>query len=247
MSLRVRARRQRIDDDLGDARAGTIGHQHDLVGEVDRLVDVVRDHEHGLAGLAGRCCAPRPAACRASARRAPRTARPSAGSSDRSTSARAMPTRCFMPPESSAGLLRSAAGRGRPARWPPCALAVTSARDHFGHRDAPHRRRCRAPISTAAARGSGRSPRGRAIGPSIALPSTMTTPDDGASRPARMLSTVVLPQPEWPMTADELAAAHRQPEVVEDRRSRRRRAPDTLRECPRSRCSGLRHGSTPER
>src|SRR5262245_26234988 len=37
------------------------------------------------------------------------------------------------------------------------------------------------------------------LGPSIACPSTMTAPSDGASRPARMLSTVVLPQPEWPM------------------------------------------------
>src|SRR5215813_6328485 len=37
------------------------------------------------------------------------------------------------------------------------------------------------------------------LGPSIAWLSTMTAPSDGASRPARMLSTVVLPQPEWPM------------------------------------------------
>src|SRR5436190_10312139 len=27
----------------------------------------------------------------------------------------------------------------------------------------------------------------------------MTAPSEGASRPARILSTVVLPQPEWPM------------------------------------------------
>src|ERR1700752_554814 len=37
------------------------------------------------------------------------------------------------------------------------------------------------------------------LGPSIAWPSTITVPADGASSPARMLSTVVLPQPEWPM------------------------------------------------
>src|SRR5882762_6381461 len=37
------------------------------------------------------------------------------------------------------------------------------------------------------------------LGPSTAWLSTMTVPSDGASRPARMLSTVVLPQPEWPM------------------------------------------------
>ena len=33
----------------------------------------------------------------------------------------------------------------------------------------------------------------------MACPSTMTTPSLGASSPARMLSTVVLPQPEWPI------------------------------------------------
>ena len=38
------------------------------------------------------------------------------------------------------------------------------------------------------------------LGPSIDWLSTITAPSDGESRPARMLSTVVLPQPEWPMT-----------------------------------------------
>src|SRR5882724_574238 len=37
------------------------------------------------------------------------------------------------------------------------------------------------------------------LGPSIAWLSTITAPADGVSSPARMLSTVVLPQPEWPM------------------------------------------------
>src|SRR6478609_7906285 len=37
------------------------------------------------------------------------------------------------------------------------------------------------------------------LGPSIAWLSTITVPADGSSSPARMLSTVVLPQPEWPM------------------------------------------------
>src|SRR5580692_2157495 len=34
----------------------------------------------------------------------------------------------------------------------------------------------------------------------MASPSTMTAPSLGVSRPARILSTVVLPQPEWPIT-----------------------------------------------
>src|ERR1700682_193144 len=37
------------------------------------------------------------------------------------------------------------------------------------------------------------------LGPSIAWLATITAPADGVSSPARMLSTVVLPQPEWPM------------------------------------------------
>ena len=37
------------------------------------------------------------------------------------------------------------------------------------------------------------------LGPSIASLSTITAPAEGTSSPARMLSTVVLPQPEWPM------------------------------------------------
>src|SRR5215475_12576524 len=34
----------------------------------------------------------------------------------------------------------------------------------------------------------------------MASPSTMTAPSLGSSSPARMFSTVVLPQPEWPIT-----------------------------------------------
>ena len=43
--------RQRIFHDLGQHGTGAVGHQENLVGEIDRLVDVVGDHEHGLAGL----------------------------------------------------------------------------------------------------------------------------------------------------------------------------------------------------
>jgi hypothetical protein len=44
--------RHRVLDDLGDARMRAVAHQQDLVGQQDRLVDVVRDHEDGLPGLA---------------------------------------------------------------------------------------------------------------------------------------------------------------------------------------------------
>ena len=42
--------RQRIFHDLGQNSAGAVGHQKDFVGEIDRLVDVVGDHERGLPG-----------------------------------------------------------------------------------------------------------------------------------------------------------------------------------------------------
>ena len=43
--------RQRIFHDLGQHRAGTVGHQKNPVGEIDRLIDVMGDHERGLSGL----------------------------------------------------------------------------------------------------------------------------------------------------------------------------------------------------
>src|SRR5262249_60985167 len=42
---------QRIFDDLGEHSVGSVGHQHHAIGEIDRLVDVMGDHEHGLPGL----------------------------------------------------------------------------------------------------------------------------------------------------------------------------------------------------
>src|SRR5690606_24474200 len=43
------------------------------------------------------------------------------------------------------------------------------------------------------------TPRSR-LGPDTSRPSMMMTPPDGASRPASAFRTVVLPQPEWPIT-----------------------------------------------
>src|SRR6185437_3836854 len=82
-------------------------HQHNLVGEVNCLVNIVSDHEHGLSGfladttdliLQG-----------AAGKRVERGNGSSInmifGSID---SARAMPTRCFIPPDNSEGRLCSA-------------------------------------------------------------------------------------------------------------------------------------------
>ena len=72
-----------------------------------RLVDVVRHHQHGAAGRCDDLHELVLQALRASARRARRTARRAAAPSACIASARAMPTRCFMPPEISCGNLCS--------------------------------------------------------------------------------------------------------------------------------------------
>ena len=54
-------------------------HDGDAVADLERLVEVVADEDDGLLQLASAARAARPAACRGSADRAPRTARPSAG------------------------------------------------------------------------------------------------------------------------------------------------------------------------
>jgi hypothetical protein len=45
----------------------------------------------------------------------------------------------------------------------------------------------------------------------------MTTPSLASARPARMFMIVDLPQPEWPMNADELALLDPETDVLEDR------------------------------
>ena len=54
-------------------------HDGDVVADLQRLVEIVADEDDGLLQLAAAGRAARPAACRGSAGRAPRTARPSAG------------------------------------------------------------------------------------------------------------------------------------------------------------------------
>ena len=98
---------QRIFDDLGQHRAGTVSHQHDPVGEVDRFVDVVRDHEHSLAGLLADAA---DLVLQGPARQRIERGERFVHQHDLRfiDSARAMPTRCFMPPDNSAGRLCSA-------------------------------------------------------------------------------------------------------------------------------------------
>ena len=43
--------RQRIFDDFRHHGTRTICHQHDAVGQINRFIDIMRDHEGGLACL----------------------------------------------------------------------------------------------------------------------------------------------------------------------------------------------------
>ena len=66
-------------DHLGLDPAGMRRQQQDAVADLDRFRDRMGDEQHGEFGLAPRAAAVRPGRCAASARRARRTARPSAG------------------------------------------------------------------------------------------------------------------------------------------------------------------------
>ena len=113
-------------------------------------------------------------------------------------SARAMPTRCFMPPESCEGFLASAPSSPT-SSMNLRAWSATLARSHDGQREET----AKAMLPITESQGSSAWPwkitaRSR-LGPSISRLSTMTAPSLGWSRPASTFRMVVLPQPEWPI------------------------------------------------
>ena len=77
--IAARPRQRHVEDFLDPALA----HDHDAVGDQHRLVEIVGDEQDGLAGARHESAAARPASSRGSARRARRTARPSAAPWDR--------------------------------------------------------------------------------------------------------------------------------------------------------------------
>ena len=107
------ARPVRLDhvDDAARARR----HDADAVGEHRRLVERVRDEEHGGAESRATGAGPRRPSAAASAGRARRTARRAGCSRGCITSVRAMHTRWRMPPESCAGIARRRSRTGRRA------------------------------------------------------------------------------------------------------------------------------------
>ena len=78
---RARTFERNVEDALHASRPRA--HHRDAIGEIDRFVDLMGDEQHRLSRLRSRSSAARPACTRASARRARRTARPSAAPPDR--------------------------------------------------------------------------------------------------------------------------------------------------------------------
>ena len=116
--------RKAVTNGVGAARATKVGersplddaavaHQHDHVGEVRRLADVVGDHHDRLAERAEDRRADHRAARRAPAGRARRAARRAATRPGSSNSARMMATRWRWPPDSSVGKARRGASAGK--------------------------------------------------------------------------------------------------------------------------------------
>src|SRR5450830_288182 len=112
--------------------------------------------------------------------------------------ARAMPTRCFMPPESCAGLLSMAGLKPTMAtNFSTCAL--TSALPQSGQRDFTAKAMFWRTVSQGISAWLwNTTPRSR-LGPVTSRPSMKTLPALAVSSPASTLRMVVLPQPEWPM------------------------------------------------
>ena len=114
-------------------------------------------------------------------------------------SARAMPTRCFMPPEISSGYFCEAEDKPTSAR----AAWVRSASFAFGSLSPKTRSTARCTLPAQVSHGSSEwfwktTPRS-GPGPAISLLPSSSSPDVQRSSPATRLRRVDLPQPEWPM------------------------------------------------
>ena len=152
--------RQRHVQHLADARGRAVGHHDDAVGQQHRLVDVVRDHHHGVAELLvdghHRVLQMRP---RQRVERAERLVQQQHLGLHGQRAGE--PTRCFMPPEISAGRLSLACAHLHEieiVHGPVVALGAAT-----WCRRTPCRRRgarCRRRSATAAGCGSGTRRRG---------------------------------------------------------------------------------------
>ena len=213
-------------------------HDHHPVGDLEGLLLVVGDEDAGDVDLVVQRAAASAAAPAAPWRRARRTARRAAARCGSTASARASATRWRCPPESCDGIAARQRRRAAPA-------AAARARARGSPLRRPH-----APRSHAQAEGDVLEHRhvaeqrvvleheadvalARTVAGVTSSSSKSTGPPSRGSRPAMMRSSVVLPEPDGPSSATQLAG--RAP-----RGSRRRAAtklPKRLRDVCGPRCS----------
>ena len=187
--------RGRLTLQLADDAAGPRRHHDHAVAEEHRLVDRVGDQHHGLAGWRARCAAARRSSSRGSARRARRTARPSAGASDRATAR---------------GRWRRAAACRRTARTDTCSRSPAIRRCEAGRAPAVSRPPMLCPptrsgsvtfcqtVSHGSSVACWNTTPTSAVGPSMVVPASENVPASARSRPASRRSSVLLPQPDGP-------------------------------------------------
>ena len=157
---------------LADRRGRPVGHEDQPIGQVERLVDVVRDHDDGLAGLF-----PDPSRMSCSSKRVSESSIENGSSSSRKRgsieSARASDTHCCVPSDSAAG---SWLGRVVDADEPKVVLRrLARARCRSVSADGREPHVLAAPSARAAGTAPGRRSRAPGPGPITCVPS-MTTP-----------------------------------------------------------------------
>ena len=189
-----------------------VGEEHDAVGDRRRR-GVVGDHDDRLAELVDRAAQKRQDLAAATSSRGCPVGSSAKTTAGRVTSARATATRCCWPPDSSAG---------RCVRRSPSPTASMSVSSHsrsgrvaadpqrqddvlLGGQD----RQQVVALEDEADRARRRRVRSRSLRPSRRVPSISTQPAVGRSSPARMCSSVDLPEPEGPMIAVKLPGCER--------------------------------------
>ena len=113
---RVPRPRKRHVHDVADRRRRTVGHQDEPIGKIERLVDVMRHHDHHPPRLASQTRS----SVSCSSKRVSESSWENGSSSSRnrgsSDSARTSDTHCCVPSESDAGSLIGGVGDCRPGR-----------------------------------------------------------------------------------------------------------------------------------
>ncbi len=194
-SRAVRGRGRSIVDDLDDAARPRRHHDH-AVGEEHRFRDAVRDEQHGLAAARAQMRSSSRFIARASSRRARRRARPSGAATDRAPARGRCRRAAACRPRARSGIALEAVEPDQLGELARAPLVL------------PRSRRCISigsiTLSSTVRQGSSTGawntmPTSR-LGPSTGRPRSSTSPLVRRSRPARILSSVLLPQPLGPTT-----------------------------------------------